>query len=215
MLAGRPAQWATAATVVLAASLAVANDSNPPTAHTGAPAVASVAAERLCSRCHGGNALNSGGQVELLGAPATYTAGQTYSLRVRVTSPQTASSSNRVWSFELTAVRAGDGGAGGTLADVAAQGTAVRAGTGTSTGGSYQAVATNDHGGSSSPVEWQVNWAAPVAASGDVVFYFTGLAGDGTGGTGGDWVYTGFTTSRGGTTAVRRASWGGMKALFR
>lgn len=208
------AGWGTAAALAFGAAMAVAYDSKPPGNHTAAPAIGSYPAEKNCNRCHGGNALNTGGAVELLDAPTAYIPGHTYTLRVRVSSSQTATNSGRTWGFEVTAIRKSDGTGGGTFAAVVTEGTAIRAGSGSYASRSYALQDSKDYVGAAGPVEWKVSWTAPPSNAGAITFYFTGLAGDGSGDNH-DWVYIGTFDSDVDTTPTQATSLGALRARYR
>ena len=198
----------------LVAGVAVAYNGDPPASRTGAPAIGGKPAEGTCADCHNDFAINTSGSIQLLNAPIQYQPGTTYTLTVRLTSSQTSSETGRAWGFQLTAVRASDGNGAGTFANVTGQGTMIVPGGGTLASRSYGEVATSDHQGSPSPVDWQVNWTAPNPGVGQVRFFMAGVAADGAGGNNGDWVYTGlFTTDD--VTPVLPTTWGAIKALYR
>jgi len=196
------------------AGLAIASSQGPPRQRTGAPAIGSIGAESTCQGCHSGNALNSGTTVELINAPDFYVAGQTYTFTVRLSSTQTTGNANRVWSFELTAVNQADGSGAGTFSNVANQGTDIITGSGSYSTRQYIRESTNDRQGTASPQTWDVQWTAPDPGVGAVGFYATGLAGNGTGGTSGDWVATASKVMAD-VTATEETTWGKVKALYR
>jgi hypothetical protein len=199
---------------VLISGVALAYDGDPPASRTGTPAIGGKPAEATCLACHNDFAINDGGSVQLLNAPAYYQPGTAYTMTVHLTSSQTAGDAGRAWGFQLTAVRVSDGNGTGTFANVTGQGTMIAAGTGTFTGRSYIEVGTGNRQGSASPVDWQVQWTAPNPGVGQVRFFVVGLAGDGGGGNNGDWVYTG-SHSTDDVTPVRSPSWGAMKSHYR
>jgi hypothetical protein len=201
--------------VVGGAGLALARSGGAPLSRTGAPALGGISAEGLCTGCHGGNALNSGGSVQVLDAPALYRQGNTYRLRVRLTSSQTAAATGRRWAFQLTAVNTSAGTGAGTFANVAGQATQISTGSGSYSTRSYvEETDTGMKDGVASPVEWLVDWTAPNATI-PVSFYVTGVAADGSGNTSGDWVYTGSVAVADTTTPASAASWGRVKSLYR
>lgn len=199
-------------------SLALARSNNPPSSRTGAFAVATVAAEGNCTGCHSGQLLNEpSGSVAILGIPALYTPGATYPLTVSVTSTQTAGDPvNLGWGFEITSVRADNGGGAGALVVTDATNTVAGTGTGAYATRTYvKQTGTGNRIGQASPAQWTVNWVAPDPGVGRVYFFAAGLAADGDGGTSGDWVYTVADTSEDLTTPVETATWGAVKARYR
>jgi hypothetical protein len=200
--------------LALISGVAMAYDGTPPASRTGAPAIGGKPAESLCSGCHNDFTNNTGGTIELINAPSYYTPGTVYTITVRLTSSQTAGNAGRVWGFQLTAVRVSDGNGSGTFADVAGQGTTIASGAGSFATRSYIEVSTGNRQGAASPVEWQVRWTAPNPGAGPIRFYAIGVAGDGAGGSNGDWVYTGsFSTDD--ITPTVSSSWGRVKARYR
>jgi len=203
------------AALALWAAVAFARTSGAPASRTGAPAIGGVAAEPSCVACHGGNALNTGGSVSILGAPALFRAGRTYRLTVHLASTQTAASSTRNWGFQMTAVDTADGQGAGTFTVVNAAETKLVAGSGSYATRSYvDQIATGTKDGAVSPVEWQVDWTAPATSSTRVRFFAAGLAGDGDGGTSGDWVYTGTAATTDTVTAALPRTWGAVKSTY-
>jgi len=204
-----------AALLVGGASLALANSNGPPAASTGAPAIGGKAAEVDCTDCHTGNALNTGGSIALTGAPAYYTPGQVYIITVNVASSQTAAITDRLWGFQLTAVKVSDGTGAGTFANVTGQNTRIRTGSGDFSTRSYiEQSGTGLQMNVASPVSWQIQWTAPAAATGSVIFSFAGMAADGVNGESGDWVYTGSFSSKD-VTPARQTTWGQLKSAYR
>ena len=200
--------------LTLVSGVAMAFDGDPPVTSTGAPAVGGAPAEGLCSDCHSDFTDNTGGSIALINAPQYYQPGTVYTITVRLISGQTAGSSSRVWGFQLTAVRVSDGAGTGTFANVSGQGTMVASGSGSFSSRRYIEVATNNHSGAASPVEWQVNWTAPNPGVGQVRFYMSGVAANGAAGNNGDWVYTGSFSSDD-ITPVTSSTWGDVKTRYR
>ena len=196
------------------AGIALASAGGPPRTRTGAPAIGGVGAESTCLGCHSGNAINSSATLTFVNAPNFYVAGQTYVFSVQLASTATAGNANRVWSFELTAVNMSDGAGAGTFANVGGQGTAIISGTGSYSTRRYIEEASNDKVGATSPVSWQVQWTAPNPGVGPVGFYAAGIAGNGNGGTSGDWVATGSSVMAD-VTPVESVTWGKVKAIYR
>src|SRR5512134_3588447 len=119
MRIGKRTHLGVIAVLLIGAGIAIASSGGPPRSRTGAPVIASVAAEGTCLGCHNNFTLNNGVTVTLVNPPAYYTAGGTYTFSVQVASTQTAGNPDRVWSFELTAVNMTDGTGVGTLGNVA------------------------------------------------------------------------------------------------
>jgi mono/diheme cytochrome c family protein len=198
------------------AAIAFARANGAPASRTGAPATGSVPAESNCTGCHGGNALNSGGAVTILGVPTLFNSAHTYRLTVHLASTQTAGSTGRKWGFQLTAVDTVTGAGAGTFTLVNAGQTSLVTGTGSFSTRTY--VNQNSGGvqsGTASPVEWQVDWTPPASGVTGVRFYAAGLAADGGGTTSGDWVYTGTAGTTDTTTAALPTTWGEVKRNYR
>ncbi len=212
----RVIRWLVAGAVVTGATVVAADSSNPPTARTGAPAVAPAPAEGLCTGCHSGNATNSGGSIQLINAPLLYREGRTYPITLRLTSSQTAGSSGRMWGLEVTAVRNSDGTGAGTFATITGQGTGIGNGSGNfSTRRYVRHVAGGTHDGQASPAEWTFNWTAPATDIGSITFFFSGVAADGSGDESGDWVYFGSQAAADTTTPTIPTTWGQIKQRWR
>ncbi len=151
----------------------------PPDGHTGGPG------EANCTACHAGFPLNSGdGQLEIIGAPRSYTPAATYSIAVRISDP-----SQMRWGFEITAVAEnGDGIGSFTITDA------------TNTQLSDNAPPNRDYvkhtsagtfnGTADGPVMWTFDWTAPATDEGPATFYAAGNAANGNGNNGGDYIYT-------------------------
>lgn len=147
----------------------------PPDARTGAPG------ETTCTQCHTTFPLNSGtGALTLLGAPDTYTPGNTYRLIVRLEDP----SASR-WGFELTALDASNSAAG----DLANAGTSTQ--TSTAPNGREYAKHTSSGTafGTTGAHQWEFDWTAPVEDTGAVTFWFAGNAANGNSASSGDRIY--------------------------
>ncbi len=196
-------------------AVALARSNGAPASRTGAPAIGTAPAEGLCTGCHGGNAVNSGGSVTILGVPLLYQRGTTYHLTVHLASTQTSGSAARVWGFQLTAVDSATGNGAGTFTIVNATQTGLVSGTSSfSTRRYVNQISGGQQVGANSPVEWQVDWTAPASGVTRVRFFAAGLAGDGDGGTGGDWVYTGSAASTDAVTPTIPTTWGDVKSLY-
>lgn len=194
---------------ICAVSVAIGSSGGPDPSLTGAPS------EADCTDCHSTNPLNTGGTVEVFGAPQLYQPGVTYDITVRLTSGQTAANTNRRWGFQLTAIRDDNGSGAGTFANVAGQGTEIVAGSGSLSSRRYiQHTSSGTRSGVASPVQWQTRWTAPNASAGAITLYFAGLAGNGTG-SGGDWVYVSSKSLQDTTTSARTFTWGQVKNRYR
>lgn len=197
----------------LTAALAVARSSGPAASRTGVPAIAGIAAEGTCLSCHSGNAVNSGGSVTLLGLPPYFTGGRTYRLTVHLASTQNAGTPQ--WGFEMTAVDTATGLGAGTFAVVNATDTQIASGAGSYATRRYpEQTSAGSKFGVVSPVEWQVDWTAPVAGASRVRFYVVGLAADGDGTTSGDWMYQANAASTDSLTDAVPTTWGTIKHLY-
>lgn len=204
----------TVAAASLVSGVALAYNGGPPESSTAAPPIGALPAEGSCYDCHDDGSLNTGGSVTLVNAPTHYTPGQTYVMTVRVTSSQTAGNSGRKWGFQLTAIRASDGEGTGTFANVSGQGTMIASGSNEFASRRYIEVSSGDRAGTASPAEWQVQWTAPSAGTGQVLFYFTGVAANGAQASNGDWVYTGALSTLD-VTPTLPTSWGRIKSRYR
>lgn len=199
----------------------------PLPSRTNAPEVAGLPHEPVCTQCHlifddNGMQVNNlnapGGYVRILDLPETWSPGNTYTLRVQLSSDSTIAAPSRKWGFQLTAVKASDGAGVGTfvlpstdslqIVDVDAfdPWTDRRY-------VEHKSLAT--HVGESGPIEWSFQWQAPPSPAGAVYFYVAGNAANGSLDPGGDWIYTSGDTMADTTTAVRSTSWGGLKKLWR
>lgn len=208
-----PVRLAVIAALVGGSALAIAFDGGAPTAKTAAPAIGGKPAEGLCTDCHNDFVVNSGGMVELVGAPSYYQPGTQYTFSVRITSSQSTGNPGRIWGFELTAVRMSDGTGAGTFANVSGQGTQIATGSGQFSTRKYIQVSSGNQVGAVSPVTWQVQWTAPAVGVGSIGFFAGGIVADGDGGTGGDWVYAGSTLAKD-VTPSAPLSWGRLKTIY-
>jgi hypothetical protein len=190
--------------MLLGAQAASAFSTGPPVSRTNALGLGIYPAEGNCTSCHSGNPLNDpNGKVELLGLPAHYAPGQSYPLSVRVSYSlaDTTGTSNPLWGFELTAVKATDGtGAGTIIASSPGAGPAypdselIK----TATSGTYATSGRQylEHSVFStrldrpSPAVWNFTWVAPVTNPGRVYFFASGNAANGNAGTSGDHIFT-------------------------
>jgi Secretion system C-terminal sorting domain len=148
------------------------NPNNPPVATTGAPG------ESTCAKsgCHSGGTYT--GDVTMSGVPDTILPNTTYPVTVKITSNAVKA------GFQLTCLT-NTNAMCGTLSTA----TGVSVGTATATGRKYarQASPKTLTGGSTS---WTFNWKSPLTAiDGDITFYYTSLAANGTGNDNGDNVF--------------------------
>jgi hypothetical protein len=159
------------------------NSGAAPTGRTGTSPTNTCAS----AGCHSSSAVNAGGgSITVSGLPtANYVAGQAYPFSLTITHP----SSRGRWGFAIKAVNAAN----------------VNAAIGTfSTTNPNARVASNELGHDdavfSTGTSFTFNnltWTAPpsTSAPASVRFFYTGNAADGTGGTGGDFIYTANSTS--------------------
>jgi uncharacterized protein (TIGR03437 family) len=161
-------------------SPARANTTAPPSGATGAPG------EQSCASCHGGAAVNSGGgAMTLTGLPASYAPNQQIALALTLTQ-----AARLQFGFEITAVDDA-GRQAGTLIVTNTNRTILSTGTVSSNTRQYigqtlaGSVPTGGDVGS-----WTFSWRAPAQSVGRVTFYVAGLAGNNSGNTSGDSVYT-------------------------
>ena len=206
-----------AGTVLIAwAAVAYARTAGAPASKTDAPLIAGVSAEGLCTDCHdngSGSVVNDAGSITVLGAPALFRSGTTYRLTVRLASTHTFGS-NTVWGFQLTSADKGTGGGAGTFTLVNATETKLVSGAGSYSTRKYvDQTSSGTRTGAASPVEWQVDWTAPISAASGVAFYASGLSSDGSG-SGNSWVYTGTAAGADTVTAVIPRTWGAVKTSY-
>jgi hypothetical protein len=200
------------AVVIAWAAVAYARTSGAPASKTGAPVVASAPAEGLCSDCHDG-LIDDGGSITVLGVPSLFRAGATYRLTVHLASTHTFAA-NTVWGFQLTSADRATGGGAGAFALVDATDTKLVNGSGSfSTRRYVDQTSSGVKTGVASPVEWQVDWTAPVSAASGVAFYAAGLSSDGSGTTN-SWIYTGSAVSADTVTAAIPVTWGAVKKQY-
>jgi hypothetical protein len=201
----------------------VLSEFGPLPSYTGAPSIRGKSAEGNCTVCHINeteNNLNTpGGGVEILDLPKTYTAGQTYRIRVRLHSDSTAAYPDRDWGFQLTAVRASDGEGCGTfiLDSDSLQIVPGTYGEHPDLGSrSYvEHTIIGDHDGLASPSEWTFSWKAPTAPEDTALFFCAGNATNGSLDPSGDFVFTTAETVLDVTTPVTPVSWGAVKRKYR
>jgi hypothetical protein len=211
--------------LIFIASLSLAagkSQLGPLASHTGAPAIGPRFAESLCTECHFNldppyiKVNTPGGQVEILGVPAMYDAGQSYALTVRLDSDSTRTDVGRKWGFQITAIRASDGEGCGSF--VLPDPDTLQLINGDTTFVSREYVehtylATRDS--LDGPVTWTFGWKAPNPPEGKVYFYCAAVAGNGSEEPSGDFVYTTADSAEDVTTPVARTSWGNIKARYR
>ena len=155
---------------------------NGKAAKTGAPG------EVNCTDCHGDYTLNSGGGSISIAAPTMagfqYAPGQTYNMSVTV-----SRSGNSLFGIGLEALTSANQNAG-TLNITDAASTQIKSAT---AGGVSRRniVHTLDGGATANSKVFNFSWTAPAAGTGNVTFYFAGVAGDGDGNESGDYVYSG------------------------
>ncbi|MGH7731587.1 MAG: choice-of-anchor V domain-containing protein [Candidatus Eiseniibacteriota bacterium] len=192
---------------------AFAFSTGPPLSRTGAPAIGGKPAEFLCTVCHNLNPPNlPNGKVEILDLPHAYTPGQTYPLRVRLSSTANQIYPGRKWGFQMTAVYQGgpdpgivSGGLGaGTWLLPSAPETdqLIRSTYPTSSTHTFKTrvyvshVSPSSRKGLPSPSVWSFAWVAPPVDSGTVIFVVAGNAANGDSAALGsdDHIYTGRDT---------------------
>ena len=136
--------------------------------------------ELTCIDCHGDS---GGGSIAVSGITGgTYTPGTTYNLSVVIA--RTGSSLFGLGFEALTAANAN----AGTLTITNATQTQLKSAT--VSGVSRQSVVHQLNGGATSNTHtFTFNWTAPVAGTGNVTFYFAGVACNSDGNESGDYVY--------------------------
>ncbi len=158
--------------------------------------------ESTCITCHNSYTLNSGGGSVTLQSPEMptfqYTPGQTYAMSVTV-----ARTGNSLFGVDIEALTASNDNAG-VLTITNSASTVIK--NITISGIVRHNITHTFNGGASSPnlKVFNFSWTAPIAGTGNVTFYFTGAACNGTGGTGTDYIYSGtqmFSESIGCTSA--------------
>jgi hypothetical protein len=207
--------------LVLGVGVAWALSNGPPLSRTGAFAFGAFAAEPNCTACHSGNALNDpNGLLEILDVPDTYTPGQRYTLRVRLSYAlaDTTGASDPKWGFELTAVRADSGLRAGTLvlpnpgpAPTYPDSLLLRVPTTApynASGRQYiEQTQVSTRLNEPGPVEWHFDWIAPDTSQGTIYFFAAGNAANGNFSTSGDHIFTALdSTTFNGTTDVPMVS---------
>lgn len=187
--------------LVFGAAAALAFSTGPPLSRTGAPAIGGKPAEALCTVCHNFNPVNQpNGQVEILDLPTAYTPGQSYPIRVRVTSTANQDYPDRKWGFQITAVYQNNGlGAGTWAIPTEPETDALMRNTYASTSSStwktrvyISHISPSSRKGWPSPCEWTFSWVAPPVDSGTVIFAVAANAANGDSASAGtdDHIYT-------------------------
>lgn len=145
--------------------------------------------EGNCTSCHNSFAVNSGtGSTTLLSnIPATgYVPGTTYNMTLRV-----KQTSRSLFGLGLEALTSTNQNAGNLIITNSGKTRLLNA---TVSGVSRKNVTHQQNGGASQDsMLFNFDWTAPAAGTGEVKFYYSGLAANGTGNTMGDHVYTGST----------------------
>lgn len=154
---------------------AMTSSGGPPPNHTGAPG------QSNCTACHGGT-VNSGPATRSLvfnGNPnlTTYVPGQTYTAVLTI-----SQSGIGTFGFQMISRNANNTNVGTFIATNTNE-TQVSNGYFQHTSGGITAATTGTK-------SWTFSWTAPAVGTGTVSFYVATNAADGTGGTGGDAIYT-------------------------
>lgn len=135
--------------------------------------------ESTCSNCHGGGS-TSGSSISLSNIPTQFTAGQTYPLTLTIVHGSPIGTS--VGGFQIVATNGMANTQVGTFT----------ASSGTRLNNVDRLTQSSPKNLSTGTVSWTFDWTAPASgAPSNVVFYYAGNAADGTGGTGGDAIVTG------------------------
>lgn len=133
-----------------------------------------------CGSCHSSNTT---GNILLFGVPAAYTPGAVYPLTITVN--QTGGQNTPVGGFQLTATDGVNNTPVGSFSVTPGE-TRIQ-----NTGRLVQSTPKATSGNS---VSWTTNWTAPAAGSApaNLVFYYSGIAANGNGGSGGgDYAFSG------------------------
>jgi hypothetical protein len=160
--------------------VAFAASGGPLDAYTGAPAEAG-GMEPDCTSCHSSFAVDSGPGLLSISAPQSYEPGSSYEIRVQLTH-----AGRMRWGFELTALDESLVGAGEFLAG--SDGSSQVSLTGTREYVKQTSAGSAD--GQLDQQEWVFSWIAPQTDIGPVTLWAAGVAGNSTGGSSGDDVYT-------------------------
>ncbi len=160
----------------------------PDPSRTGAPAIGGIPVELTCNStgCHSGNAVNDGmATFQILDAPASYTPGQTYTIRVSL-----SRASRSRYGFQLVALDQ-NGGNVGTLATNDTSTQLIAADPGSWVGRNY-IMHTTAGSATSAPNQriWTIRWTAPATRGGKITLYAAGNAANDDRSTAGDFIYT-------------------------
>ncbi len=180
-----------AAALLMTMGLASARSTGPGGRFTGAPGDSPIA----CTQCHTGAALNSGkGSVRIVfPGGGQYQPGATYRVKVAVRDPD-----QQRWGFQLTA-RLASNAAVAQAGDLRPTGDFTRAICQDATNkpctdaNPIQFIMHNAAGtrsGTPNGVDFEFDWTAPAAGSGQITFYAAGNAANGNGNNQGDFIYT-------------------------
>lgn len=191
--------------LIFGTAVAFAFSTGPPLSRTGAPAVGGKPAEALCTLCHNLNAPNMpNGQVEILDLPVAYTPGQSYPIRVRLSSTANQIYPDRKWGFQITAIYQANGLGAGTwdIPSAPPSDALLRNTYATGSSSTWKTRVYISHmiasyrKGWPSPIEWSFSWVAPPVDSGTVLFFVAGNAANGDSASAGtdDHIYTGRDT---------------------
>ncbi len=164
--------------ILISSSLAIGFSFGPPYPLTGAPG------ESLCTVCHSGNPVNSGGGLLTISASASqYFRGDTIAIRIDLKRP-----GGLIWGFEATAISDTNARIG-TILDTSDRTQLYFA---SQNGRQYAAHTTlgSFAGTQDSSPGWGFLWVAPISAQGPVTFYAAGNAGNANGDNSGDYIYT-------------------------
>jgi hypothetical protein len=126
---------------------------------------------RNCTSCHSGTANTGPGSFVLTGVPLTYQTTAVYYLTLNITQ-----SGQSRWGFQLKS-------SAGQIAVIDATHTSLASNI------YLNHTSTGTYAGQTAG-QWSFKWTAPTLALSTVKFYASGLAANGTGGTGGDYTYT-------------------------
>ncbi len=155
---------------------------NGKAARTGSPG------ETTCTGCHNDFVLNSGGGSISLQSPGTptfqYTPGQTYTMSVTV-----SRSANSLFGVGIEALTTANDNAG-TLNITNAASTQIKSAT-VGVVLRRNIVHTLNGGATAASKVFNFSWTAPATGTGNVTFYFAGVAADADGNEAGDYVYSG------------------------
>ncbi len=170
---------------------------NGVTSSSGKSGKSGAPGESTCIQCHSTNTLNDpSGSISMSVAGVTngqYTAGQTYQVSVTV-----SKMGQSLFGFSVSALNAAGQNAGSLVA-----GTDNHAELSSESGTSRNYITHNSNGGlANNQKTFTFSWTAP--ASGNVNFYFTGLAANNNGSNTGDYVYSSSMTLSQSTVAQTR-----------